>query len=241
MNAAPSPLGDKEAGHAPSDDDVGLDELGLPVDQAWEPDAEHGGDSLTTSECMLSSWIRSIVDQDEYALAALYDATFSRVFGIVEGIVRNAALAEEVVEDTYFQVWRQAARFDPLRGKPLTWLLAIARSRALDALRRETRFEHDILDEQQAHQTPDHAAPVDELLDLARNRADLHKALMLLGSQPRQLVSLSFFQGLSHEEIATQTSLPLGTVKSQIRRALLALRATLNKRGSKLSPQGAAS
>lgn len=176
------------------------------------------------SDPQLAAWIEAIVDHDESALAALYDATFSRVFGLVQRILRNTGMAEEVVEDAYFQVWRQAARFDPARGKPLTWLLAMARSRAIDALRGEARFQHDALADDEYTQAAGPAAPVDELLDLARHRSDLHQALMLLGAQPRQLVSLAFFRGLSHEEIAEQTQLPLGTVKSQIRRALLSLR-----------------
>lgn len=183
------------------------------------------------TEAQLAGWIAAIVGQDERALAALYDGTVHHVYGLVRRIVRNAATAEEVVEDAYFQVWRQAVRFDPARGNALAWLLAIARSRALDALRHEARFRHDSVD---AGDLPDIASedpPVDELLDLARQRADLHQALMLLGTQPRQLVSLAFLRGLSHEEIAQQTQLPLGTVKSQIRRALLSLRQLLDPGG----------
>ena len=179
----------------------------------------------------LAAWLAAIVEQDERALAALYDATFARVFGLVLRIVRDAALAEEVVEDAYFQVWRQAVRFDPARGKALTWVLAIARSRAIDAVRREARYQHETLDDDFEHESSGPAAPADELLDLARHCSDLHQALMLLGAQPRQLVSLAFFRGLSHEEIAQQTRLPLGTVKSQIRRALLLLRDILGERG----------
>jgi RNA polymerase sigma factor (sigma-70 family) len=138
-------------------------------------------------------------------------------------------MAEEAVEDAYFQVWRQAPRFDPARGTALTWLLAIARSRAIDALRREVRFRHEDLDDDAHPETASQEPAADELLDLARHHADLHQALMLLGPQPRQLVSLAFFRGLSHEEIAQQTQLPLGTVKSQIRRALLSLRQILGE------------
>jgi RNA polymerase sigma factor (sigma-70 family) len=75
----------------------------------------------------------------------------------------------------------------------------------------------------------DERPAADELLDIAREHADLHRALLLLNAQPRQLVALAFFKGLSHEEIATETCLPLGTVKSQIRRALLSLRQTLGE------------
>lgn len=185
---------------------------------------------LAAGEEQLVAWIDAIVGQDERALAALYDATFACTFGLVRRIVRGSALAEEVVEDTYFQVWRQAVRFDAARGHALTWLLAIARSRAIDALRHEARFQHESIDDDDHGGGPASAdRPQDELLDLVRHQADLHQALMLLGAQPRQLVALAFFRGLSHEEIAQQTRLPLGTVKSQIRRALQTLRQILGE------------
>ena len=76
------------------------------------------GLSAAATEQQLANWIEAIVGHDDRALAALYDATFSRVFGLVQRIVRNAAMAEEVVEDAYFQVWRQAVRFDAARGWP---------------------------------------------------------------------------------------------------------------------------
>lgn len=219
----------------PDDAEWHADEGPDPGDAAWplRPVAPLAapGQACAVSELQLAAWIEAVVDQDERALVALYDATFPRVYGLVQRIVRNTAMAEEVVEDAYFQVWRQAVRFDPARGKALTWVLAIARSRAIDALRHEARFQHDTLDDDAAQEAADPTAPADELLDLARHRSDLHQALMLLGAQPRQLVSLAFFRGLSHEEIAQQTRLPLGTVKSQIRRALLLLRDILGERG----------
>lgn len=180
----------------------------------------------------IAVWIDRIVDRDERALAALYDATLSRVYGLVLRIVRRPALADEVVEDTYFQVWRQAARFDPSRGRAVPWLLGMARSRAIDALRREARFQHESLDVEDATMAAVSSPPVDELLEAARGHADLHEALLKLNAQPRQLVALAFFRGLSHEEIASHTALPLGTVKSQIRRAMITLREVLSDGGS---------
>ncbi|MBN8510253.1 MAG: sigma-70 family RNA polymerase sigma factor [Burkholderiales bacterium] len=224
----PSQEGDGGLDRDPVDDEGAADDAAARVPPAT------GTGMRSVADAQLAAWIEAIADRDERALAALYDATFTRLFGLVQRIVRNAALAEEVVEDAYFQVWRQAVRFDPARGAALAWLLAMARSRAIDALRREARFEHDVLGE--ADDLPDAgcAAPCDELLDLARHHADLHQALMRLGAQPRQLVSMSFFRGLSHEEIAAHMELPLGTVKSQIRRALLALREVLGDRDLRL-------
>lgn len=189
--------------------------------------ATHGD----AAETQLAGWIDAIVDHDERALTALYDATVSRVYAVVLRVVRRPALAEEVVEDTFFQVWRQAARFDAGRGRALTWLLGMARSRAIDAIRREARFQHDSLDVESAPEVEDAHAPADELLAAARCHAELHRALMQLSAQPRQLVALAFLRGLSHEEIASHTALPLGTVKSQIRRALITLRQALGDSG----------
>ncbi len=241
MNAAPiAPDDGWDTGAAYEGEEVvdGLDGPAAPGDAGDVLDAGAVGSPAATvaavSDGQLAAWIEAIVDRDERALAALYDATFTRLFGLVQRIVRNAALAEEVVEDAYFQVWRQAVRFDPARGKALAWLLAMARSRAIDALRREARFGHDPLGEEHPAAGGPTAAPCDELLELARQHADLQQALMRLGAQPRQLVSMSFFRGLSHEEIAEQMELPLGTVKSQIRRALLALRQALGERDLRL-------
>ncbi len=239
MNAAAMDTeASSEEGRRPDPDRPGeawLDPPGGWDDEAAETQEHVPGPTVSgtaglaagASEAQLAEWVDAIVDQDERALAALYDATFLRTFGLVQRIVRRTSLAEEVVEDAYFQVWRQAVRFDPARGQALTWLLSIARSRAIDALRREARFKHDSIDEDSDLDGTADLRPHDELLDLARHSAGLQQALMQLGAQPRQLVSLAFFRGLSHEEIAQQTRLPLGTVKSQIRRALLSLRELL--------------
>ncbi len=186
----------------------------------------------TLSEEELAALITRIVNHDEQALAALYDATCARVHGLVLRITRRSALAEEVVEDTYWQVWRQAPRFDAERGKCITWLLAMARSRAIDALRRNQRFQHEPLPEDGSTAAPDAAAAADsapdELLQASRGAQQLHLALVQLDARSRQLVALAFFRGLTHEEIAEQAALPLGSVKSIIRRALQQLRSALS-------------
>lgn len=203
----------------PDSDATSPPEEALPARTAGAPCAD---------EAQLCAWIDRIVDHDERALMALYDATLSRVWGLVLRLVRRPQLAEEVVEDVFFQVWRQAARFDAQRGRAMAWLLGMARSRAIDAIRHEARFTAESLDDDAHPETCDDSADAgDELLAVARGHADLHEALMLLNPQPRQLVALAFFSGLSHEEIASQTQLPLGTVKSQIRRALISLRQVL--------------
>jgi len=178
-------------------------------------------------EAALCALIGRIVDHDEAALAALYDGLVGRVYGLALRITRRVTLAEEVVQDVFWQVWRQAPRFDGERGSALAWVMTIARSRALDALRRldpeECELEPETLELQEDPAAP---APVDLLSALEQGQS-LHAALARLDPVPRQLLSLAFFRGLSHDEIAQHAGLPLGTVKSHIRRALASLRELL--------------
>ncbi|MBL8288454.1 MAG: sigma-70 family RNA polymerase sigma factor [Rubrivivax sp.] len=182
--------------------------------------------AAAADDATLAGWIGRIAGQDERALEALYDATAARVNGVVLRIVQRPGLAEEVVEETYWQVWRQAPRFDAARGRPVTWLLSMARSRAIDALRREQRYQHDALPDDDVAEGHEGAAalPPQDLLEATRGHVRVHAALASLEPRARQLVALAFFRGLTHEEIAVQQGMPLGTVKSLIRRALRQLR-----------------
>jgi RNA polymerase sigma factor (sigma-70 family) len=171
--------------------------------------------------------VTAIANGDEQAFGAFYDATIGRVFGLALRIVRRRDVAEEVAEDAYMQVWQQASRFDASRGKPLSWLLTICRTRALDYLRRK--------DDALVHPAPEtlHAEPYDEradpqdLLLATEQNSHLHDTLNSLLPIQRQLLGLAFFRGLTHREIATHVQLPLGTVKSHVRNALNKLREQL--------------
>lgn len=196
-----------------------------PAAELAPPMPESGPDS---NELRLREWIARISRGDELALGQFYDATIGRVYGLALRITRNAQLAEEVAEDVYWQVWRQALRFDAARGHAIGWLLTITRSRALDSLRRG--------DEAQPHPEPESLITGEvssdgnpqDLLEAVQRDHQLHAALATLDALPRQLLALAFFRGLTHEEIATHCALPLGTVKSHIRRALAALRRVLS-------------
>jgi RNA polymerase sigma-70 factor (ECF subfamily) len=180
---------------------------------------------LAGDDSRLLAAMARVVRQDEQALAELYDALAGRVHGLALRIVRQVQAAEEVTEDTFWQIWRQAPRFDPLRGSVVAWVLTIARSRALDAVRRLEPTEP--LDEERLAAVAGESDPQD-LLVAVQQQHRLHAALGTLDAVPRQLLALAFFRGLSHEEIASQMSMPLGTVKSHIRRALLRLRDVLD-------------
>lgn len=179
-----------------------------------------------------ASIVVAIAGGDAGALAELYDATVSKVHALVRSIIRNVEDAEEVTCDVYTQAWQVAAQFDAERGSVMAWLLTIARSRSLDALRRQRRHERLI----------DHAAPTvdvadprtslapDHYLNLFQLGTVVHSAMSALPPDRRALVGMAFFEDLTHVEIANYTGLPLGTVKSHLRRALHTLRDSLYPR-----------
>ena len=209
---------------------------GMPPPQGFAPaDGEHpaappDSDALPQPEAdqaRLSGLLHQVAGGDEAALAGLYDATCSRVYGLALRILRNPAAAEEITEDVFFQIWRQALRYDPERGRPMAWILTIARSRALDHLRRaDPAIVHPEPVTLLELEPADDNSPQDLLL-ACRDSALLHTALAALDPVPRQMIALVFFRGLTHEEAASHAGLPLGTVKSHVRRALLSLRDAL--------------
>lgn len=187
--------------------------------------------------CLL---VERIAGADQKSLEALYDATVGRVFAMARGITRNLQCAEEVTEDVYWQVWRQALRFDRRRGPVMAWLLTLARSRSLDHLRkRDDALSHPEPELLRADEDAVHDDDPAAQLAAAQQQRSLNAALDRLDPLPRQLLSLAFQRGLTHDEIAEQTQLPLGTVKSHIRRALLTLRGALGELDN--SPEAVAS
>ncbi len=179
-----------------------------------------------------ASVVVAIAKGDEGALAELYDATVSKVHALVRSIIRNVEDAEEVTCDVYTQAWQVAAQFDVERGSVMAWLLTIARSRSLDALRRQRRRERLIDDSAPTVDVTDpriSLAP-DHYLNLFQLGTVVHSAMSALPPDRRALVGMAFFDDLSHAEIANHTGLPLGTVKSHLRRALHILRDSLYAR-----------
>jgi RNA polymerase sigma factor (sigma-70 family) len=174
----------------------------------------------------LAAVMAGVAAGEQRALERFYRLTIGKVFGLALRIVRNRASAEEVAEDVYVQIWHRAATYDPQRGSPLGWALTICRSRAIDSLRRADKA---ILDPDPTERLDAIAQIVPGLQDLlqASQENALHAALNRLQAVQRQLLSLAFFRGLTHLEIAATTHLPLGTIKSHIRRALATLREEL--------------
>ncbi len=176
---------------------------------------------------VLAALIQHVAAGDEAALSRLYDLTLSRVYGLALRITGRRDLAEEVCVETYWQSWREATRYDAARGQPLAWLMVITRSRALDALRRLDKVtycaEPELFLE---HESCPQGSPLDQLLHSER-ASTLKSALSALTPVQKQLVALAFYKDLSHQEISDQTGLPLGTVKSHLKRAQDCLRGVL--------------
>lgn len=196
-------------------DTEGRSSMSVPDDQPSRPSPE--------------ALIERIAQRNQAALAELYDATAVRVYALALRMVHDQASADEVVSDTYCQVWNQAARYDAARGRALAWIMSICRSRALDRLRglraAPLRAEPAL---PPAEIVADGASPLDILLATERSSA-INAALATLAVQDRLLLSLAFFKGMTHQEIARHTGLPLGTVKSAIRRSMQTLRAMLER------------
>ena len=184
--------------------------------------------SLETGELAYCAWLVAIAHGDEDAFRVFYDSTVGKVYHLALRITGMPDTAEEVVTLVYLQVWRDAARYDALRGKVLTWLLTLCRSRTLDYLRHRDRAE--------SHPEPESLRPdlytgdndPQDLLEILQTNTAIHTALRTLTATQRQLIALAFFKGLSHQEIACSSGLPLGSVKTHIHKAMELLRKALN-------------
>jgi len=180
--------------------------------------------------------VRRMQSGDEQALGAFYDRWFPVVSGVVARILRSDGDVEDVIEETFWQAWRQAGRFVEGRGSVQTWLLTIARSRALDRLRTAKRRREESLDEPGALEVA--SPPADEAspstandpslaVEHAERRRLVLTALADLPGEQRHALELGYFGGLSQTEIAEQTGQPLGTVKTRMRLAMQKLRERL--------------
>lgn len=165
--------------------------------------------------------VRRLADRRPDALAELFDRYAPLVLAVTRRILGNAADGEEALQDTFFQAWSQADRYDSSRSSVSTWLVLIARSRALDRLR-QRQARHRTADAAAAEPpAPDASARLDEHVLIRERRSRVRAALAGLPDEQREVLELSFYGGLSQSEIAERTATPLGTVKT---RALLAMK-----------------
>ena len=172
---------------------------------------------------------------DKQAFSQLYDRFAGTVYGLCLRVLRRQTEAEAVVSDVFWEIWQKPTRFDPLRGSCRAYLFTLARSRAIDRLRASTTRNQKTqaamqeaageLYEQQERQEPSEGVVADE------RRQAVRAAIERLDHEQREALSLAYFDGLSHSEIAQQLDKPLGTVKTHIRRGLQSLKILLKSLG----------
>ena len=163
---------------------------------------------------------------DQQAFAELYDRTSARVYGLARRVVRDPAQAEEVAQEAYLDIWRQAARHDAARGGVLAWMLTIVHRRAVDRVRsvessrdRDTRFAR-------LGDGPDYDV-VEETVSASLDSARVRRALSTLTDVQREALTLAYYGGYSHREVSELLDVPLGTIKTRMRDGLIRLRDTL--------------
>jgi RNA polymerase sigma factor (sigma-70 family) len=191
----------------------------------------------TEASRLLGALMYRVALRDQAAFKQLYDATSHCLLGIVMRMLRERAWAEDVLQEIYVNVWNTAPNYSTLKAQPMTWLMTIARHRALDALRsKRTERQHVVpaatnLDDDESS-VPDVAderiGPLDQLLQSTEAQR-LRHCLQGLESTQRQAIALAFYDGLTHAELALHMRQPLGTVKAWVRRGLERLRPCLER------------
>ena len=174
--------------------------------------------------------VRRVASGSSEALGQLYDRHAPVVFGLARRILAREQDAEEVVQDVFAQVWRQAGRYQGDRATVAGWLVMLTRTRAIDRVRARTS-RPDVAQPVSPEDAPPLTTSLPDPESVAASAQDarvVREALVALPENQRSLVELAYFEGLTHTEIAEHTGMPLGTVKTRLRNAMFALRAALS-------------
>jgi RNA polymerase sigma-70 factor, ECF subfamily len=171
-----------------------------------------------------SALIEKMRTGDETALSTLYDRYSAMLFAMLVRILRDQQAAEEVLQDLFLQFWRNAAQFDAARGSLPAWLMVIGRNRAISRLR--GRRDREVLEENEGDYANTFASSQNIEDEAVRSQVarNISAAMQQLPVEQRQAVELAYFEGMTQSEIASQTGIPLGTVKTRVRTAMQTLR-----------------
>jgi RNA polymerase sigma-70 factor (ECF subfamily) len=176
-----------------------------------------GGDELATI-------LEAVARGDRQAFARLYERTSAKLYGICLRLLGNEAEAEDVLQDVYVTVWQKAERFDRGRASPITWLAVLARNKGIDRLRRRATRSEPI---EAAAEVEDESPLPFELVRQKQEAGRLSDCLEELDERPRAMIRAAFLDGATYPELAEREGVPLGTMKSWIRRAMQRLRGCL--------------
>ncbi|WP_104091748.1 ECF RNA polymerase sigma factor SigK [Arthrobacter sp. GMC3] len=167
--------------------------------------------------------IRLVALGDEAAFEELYDAVAPRVFGLVRRVVRDPSQSQEVTQEVFVDIWQQAARFDADRGRAMSWILVIAHRRAVDRVRAsQASTDRDM--RQGIKEYQESYDDVADTVETAMESARVHKAMETLTEPQREAISLAYYGGYTHQEVAELLKIPVGTVKTRIRDGMIRLR-----------------
>jgi len=172
----------------------------------------------------LSRLVAATAEQDQAAFAALYDLTKRRLFGIALTVLRRRDLAEDVLQEAYIRVWRNAARFDPARGAALTWMATIVRNLAIDVKRSAAATPSE---DTALMVIPFNGRSALDEIEASDDVRRLRRAIEALDPMRRKLVIAAYIQGQSREQLAERFGAPVNTIKTWLRRAVIDMRAAL--------------
>ncbi|HVF50985.1 MAG TPA: sigma-70 family RNA polymerase sigma factor [Pyrinomonadaceae bacterium] len=172
--------------------------------------------------------LRAVAGGDEKAFASLYDQYSPILFGLLVRILHSRPEAEDVLQEVFLQVWQRAASFDETRGRPFTWLVTLARSRAIDRLRSSNARER--LATASAQGLTEDFVDTSAETFRAEQSEVVQRALAAIPEEQRRALALAYFEGLSQTEIAARLQEPLGTVKTRMRSGMTKLRELLRGR-----------
>jgi RNA polymerase sigma-70 factor, ECF subfamily len=180
-----------------------------------------------------STLIARIAAGDREAFSRLYDLLAPPAFGLIRRVLRDPEAAADVLQEVFWQVWREAPQYDPKRGSPEAWLIMRAKTRAIDRLRSMRRRDRTFVAPVDESVAQGGDGPVPNPAVVAEDRGLVRTALAQLPEPQRRVIELAFFEGLTQSEIATRLGEPLGTVKTRARLGLERLRGAL--RGERVS------
>ena len=179
----------------------------------------------------LSDLLARCALRDQRAFSTLYRFSSAKLFAVAVRITRRRDWAEEVLQEAFVNIWNHAAGYNSAKSAPMTWMTAIVRNRALDWLRKPREVEIDEEHEELMASIPDESPGPEELLRRSLEAGELAECMKALTEEQQRSITLAFFYGLSHGELAEQMRKPLGTVKTWIRRGLDRLKGCLDDLG----------
>ncbi|WP_223691613.1 sigma-70 family RNA polymerase sigma factor [Leifsonia poae] len=184
---------------------------------------DHVDDAAVVS---LDDLLAQTATGDQGAFSVLYDSTASRVLGLVRRVLVDHAQSEEVTQEVFLEVWQSASRFDPNKGRAMTWIMTMAHRRAIDRIR-SAQASRDRDTSIGIRDLPTEYDQVAETVEVRVEHERVEVAMAKLSEAQRQAVSLAYYGGLSQSEVAERLGIPLGTAKTRLRDAMIRLRQEL--------------